>query len=184
MDLSKSAYACHRGVSEAAIRKAIKTGRITMNPDGTIDPRKADVEWEQTTIRVKAAPFSAPKAKATASSKMLNDRRDALAQSPSSTTYLQAKTAHEVLKVQTSKVRLQSLKGDLIDRKQALTHVFQLARALRDSWLNWPTRIASVMAEELNVNAHTLQMTLDHYVRAHLLEQGEIKPHFEDTSHE
>jgi hypothetical protein len=181
MGLSKSAYARHRGVSEAAIRKAVKAGRIHLEPDGTINPLKADREWEANTIRAKPTKaVPSLDAKATASHGAVKDRRESLAASISSTTFLQARTAHEVLKVQTGKVRLQSLKGDLIDRQQALNHVFQLARALRDSWLNWPSRIASVMAEELNVNPHTLQMTLDHYVRAHLTEQGEIKPQFNE----
>ena len=41
MTLSIRAYALQRGVSDAAVRKAIKTGRITPEPDGKIDPEKA-----------------------------------------------------------------------------------------------------------------------------------------------
>ncbi|HGG60421.1 MAG TPA: elements of external origin, partial [Gammaproteobacteria bacterium] len=49
MGISIRAYARHRGVSDAAVRKAIKTGRITPEPDGTIDPQKADAEWAANT---------------------------------------------------------------------------------------------------------------------------------------
>ena len=45
MGLSCRAYAAQRGVSEAAARKAIATGRITTLVDGTIDPDRADSEW-------------------------------------------------------------------------------------------------------------------------------------------
>ena len=45
MGLSRRAYAAQRGVSEAAVRKAIATGRITTLADGTIDPDRADFEW-------------------------------------------------------------------------------------------------------------------------------------------
>jgi len=38
MGLSRRKYAEHRGVSEKAVRKAIASGRITLEPDGTIDP--------------------------------------------------------------------------------------------------------------------------------------------------
>ena len=45
MGVSRRSYAAQRGVSEAAVRKAIGTGRITTLPDGTIDPATADSEW-------------------------------------------------------------------------------------------------------------------------------------------
>jgi hypothetical protein len=45
------------------------------------------------------------------------------------------RTANEVIKAQTSKLKLQQLKGELVDRAQALAHVFTLARAERDAWI-------------------------------------------------
>ena len=45
MGVSRRSFAAQRGVSEAAVRKAIATGRITTLPDGTIDPATADSEW-------------------------------------------------------------------------------------------------------------------------------------------
>lgn len=45
MGLSRRKYAEYRGVSESAVRKAIASGRITLEDDGTIDPVKADLEW-------------------------------------------------------------------------------------------------------------------------------------------
>ena len=56
------------------------------------------------------------------------------------TSLLQARTVNEVVKAQTNKVRLARLKGELVDRSQAVAHVFKLARAERDAWLNWPAR--------------------------------------------
>ena len=57
MGLSRRAYAKHRGVSEKAVRKAIETGRILVEPDGSIDVLKADQAWEHNTdpARKKAA---------------------------------------------------------------------------------------------------------------------------------
>jgi len=45
MGVVRRSYAAQRGVSEAAVRQAIATGRITTLPDGTIDPTRADSEW-------------------------------------------------------------------------------------------------------------------------------------------
>ena len=53
MGVSRRSYAAQRGVSEAAVRKAIATGRITTLPDGTIDPTRADSEWGAQTDHVK-----------------------------------------------------------------------------------------------------------------------------------
>lgn len=164
--LSKRAYGKHRGVSEASVRKAIKTGRITPNADGTIDPRKADIEWERNTMHRKRSP-----------DKQTEGTEGASFSSPS--TYLQAKTAHEVLKAQASKVKLQSLKGSLIDREKATHHVLALARAARDSWLNWPTRIAGTLAAELGIDEQALTLVLESPVREHLNDLGTLQSPFE-----
>jgi hypothetical protein len=42
MGLSIRAYAAHRGVSHTSVRMAIASGRLTLEPDGSIDPAKAD----------------------------------------------------------------------------------------------------------------------------------------------
>lgn len=47
--LSQRAYARHRGVSLSAVQKALESGRITSEKDGTIDPAKADIQWQQNT---------------------------------------------------------------------------------------------------------------------------------------
>ncbi|WP_086930685.1 hypothetical protein [Agarilytica rhodophyticola] len=49
MGISIRAYARHRGISDTAVRKAIKAGRITKEGDGSIDVEKADREWHMNT---------------------------------------------------------------------------------------------------------------------------------------
>ncbi len=65
------------------------------------------------------------------------------------TTFLQAKTANEVLKAQERRLRLQKMKGELVDRARAEALVFRLAREERDAWITWPARVAALMAAEL-----------------------------------
>jgi hypothetical protein len=45
MGLSIRAYARRRGVTPAAVRKALRTGRIAADADGTIDAVAADGAW-------------------------------------------------------------------------------------------------------------------------------------------
>jgi hypothetical protein len=49
MGLSRRAYAALRGVQIRPVRKAIATGRITLEADGTIDAAKADAMWDAST---------------------------------------------------------------------------------------------------------------------------------------
>jgi hypothetical protein len=171
MGISIRAYARHRGVSDAAVRKAIKAGRITPEPDGKIDAARADAQWTRQTDpaqqREKAVPLEA-----------INAVRETTGETPlpaGGTTFLQARTANEVLKAQTNKVRLARLKGELVDRARAIAHVFTLARAERDAWLNWPARVSAQMAAKLGVESHTLHVALETAVREHLLELGELR---------
>ena len=83
-------------------------------------------------------------------------------------TFLQARTANEVLKAQERRLRLQQLKGELVDRARAVNLVFRLARDERDAWSGWPARIAAVLAAELGCDTHHLQTVLDRHVREHL----------------
>jgi len=54
----------------------------------------------------------------------------------SGTSFPQAKTANEVLKAQERRIRLQKLKGELIDKSRAHALVFKLARQEYDAWVN------------------------------------------------
>jgi hypothetical protein len=91
-------------------------------------------------------------------------------------TFMQARTANEVLKAQERRLRLQRTKGELVDRAKAAAQVFRLAREERDAWLNWPARVAAMIAAELEVDAHTLHTVLEGRVRDHLAELAEIRP--------
>jgi hypothetical protein len=176
MGMSIRAYGRHRGVSDAAVRKAIKAGRIQLELDGTIDAGKADAAWQ---INTDAAQQRGPAQVKPVPDAALDAVRDTLKENgaPSSggTTYMQARTANEVLKAQTNRVRLQKLKGELIDRSKVMGHVFKLGRQERDAWLNWPARISAQMAADLAVDGHTMHVTLERYVRQHLSELAEFK---------
>ena len=101
-----------------------------------------------------------------------------------------AKTANEVLKAQERRIRLQKLKGELIERARALALVFRLAREERDTWVTWPARAAALMAAELSascseatgqqitVEPAAMQKVLEKHVRAHLDELAEVRPDF------
>jgi hypothetical protein len=176
--ISIRAYGRHRGVSDTAVRKAIATGRITAEADGTINAARADAEWAAST-RAPDAPLAAT-TRPVRTREVASGGADAVgAVAPASATgggntYAQARTANEVLKAQHHKLRIAQLKGELIDRSQVMAQVFALARAERDAWLNWPARISSMLAAELNIDPHVMHVALEREVRQHLTELGDF----------
>ena len=185
MGLSIRAYARHRGVSHVAVKKAIDTGRITQLPDGTIDPDTADAQWAKNTLQPRRAvapektgTAKAPRAAATGEAARQHDVVDvSTAPMPAgSTSLLQARTVNEVLKAKLNNLELAHRKKELVDRAQAVAHVFKLARVERDAWLNWPARISGQMASALGVDAHQMHVALEATVREHLIELGELSP--------
>ena len=183
MGLSIRAYARHRGVTDTAVHKAIRSGRINALSDGTIDPDQADAQWERNTSSPKtgtqrpAVKVKVPEVDGEGG----GDRGGAGAANNTGsgggggTSLLQARTVNEVVKAQTNKVRLARLKGELIDRPQAIAHVFKLARSERDAWLNWPARVSAQMAAKLELDAHTMHVALENAVREHLQELGNLQ---------
>jgi len=182
--LSERQYAARVGLSRGAIQKAKAAGRLVLHEDGSIDAEASDARRAAMTDPSKSRRTTAPKLKPVpdAAVSAVGDtlREQGLSAPPvgSGTTFLQAKTANEVLKAQERRIRLQKLKGELVDRARAVAVVFRLAREERDAWVNWPARAAALMAAELGVEAATMQKALEKHVRAHLDELAEVRPDF------
>ena len=183
MGLSIRAYARHRGVSHVAVKKAIDTGRITPLPDGTIDPDTADAQWAQNTLQPRraAAQEKVGTTRARPAPAEATPQRDVAdtstaPMSAGGTSLLQARTVNEVLKAKLNNLELAHRKKELVDRAQAVAHVFKLARIERDAWLNWPARVSGQMASTLGIDAHQMHVALESAVREHLIELGELRP--------
>lgn len=178
--MSRRQYGRHRGVSESAVRKALAVGRITANPDGTIDPVRADEQWAANTLS--RAPGAHPGGAGTrrpGAGGAAPDAGAGPAAHAGGTSLLQARTVNEVVKAQTNKVRLARLKGELVDRSQAIAHVFKLAQSERDAWLNWPARVAPAMARAVGVDPHAMHVALEEVVAMRLAELGPIRMRLE-----
>ena len=190
MGVSRRAYAKIRGVDEKAVRKAIESGRITVEPDGTIDPVKADARWNDGIIpkgsgsgmggavRGKKPPAGAKRAVPVEAVEAAQDALRSAGQDvpdqPGGMTFIQARTANEIMKAQERKLKLDKLRGELVDRAKATALVFSLGRQERDAWMNWPVRVAALIAAEANADVHVIQNSLDKYVRQQLAEMAGV----------
>ena len=172
------------------MRRAEKAGRIRREPDGAWDLAKVKAAWAGNTDpaqqrgeasagngsrrAARRAVKPVPEAAVGAVRDTLREHGEPIA--AGAMTFMQARTANEVLKAQERRVRLQRMKGELVDRAKAVAQVFRLARDERDAWVNWPARVAAVMAAELEVDPHQLHTVLERHVRDHLAELAEIRP--------
>ena len=193
--MSERQYAAHVGLSRGAIQKAKDTGRLVQHADGSIDAVASDARRAAMTDPAKQRGSKAAAAPATPKLKPVPDTalsavgetlRDEGLPAPVSgggTTFLQARTANEVLKAQERKLKLAQLKGELIDRNRAVRLVFRLARDERDAWVTWPARAAALMASELGVmiadhgalEPAMMQKVLEAHVRAQLESLAEVR---------
>lgn len=188
--LSERQYAARAGLSRGAIQKAKEAGRLVLHADGSIDAVASDERRaaltdpsksrtaQKGTAEPKAKLKPVPEAAVASVGETLREEGLTAPVTGGGTTFLQAKTANEVLKAQERRIRLQKLKGELIERARALALVFRLAREVRDAWVNWPARSAALMAADLGVEPAVMQKVLETHVRAHLDELAEVRPDF------
>jgi hypothetical protein len=177
------------GVSETAVRRAEKAGRIKREPNGGWDPAKVKAAWASNTDHAQRRPSRrgepgkhrtlkpVPEAALGAVRDTLREHGEPIVTAPGQAmTFMQARTANEVLKAQERRLRLQQMKGELVDRAKAVAQVFKLARDERDAWVNWPARVAAIIAAELEIDTHKLHTVLERRVREHLAELAEVRP--------
>ena len=193
--MSERQYAAHVGLSRGAIQKAKEAGRLALHADGSIDAAASDLRRSALTDPSKSratpsAPNPAasklkpvPEAAVAAVGETLRDEGLPAPTAAGGTTFLQAKTANEVLKAQERRIRLQKLKGELVEKARAEALMFRLAREERDAWVTWPGRVAALMASELGaaigegavVEAAMMQKVLEDHVRTQLDSLAEIR---------
>lgn len=182
--MSAREYAAHAGISRGAVQKAAATGRLVLHVDGSIDAAASDVRRRVATDpskqrgRHNQSLRPVPEKAVGSVSETLREHGLPTPQA-GGMTYLQARTANEALKVHERRMRLEKLRGELVDRARATALVFRLGRVERDAWLGWPARVAALMAADLGVDPHAMQTVLDGYIRQHLAELPNIRAVFD-----
>jgi len=126
MGVSLREFARRKGVSLAAVQKAIAAGRITREPDGTVDPDRASRDWEA------------------------NTRPAAEADEPEETgmTYRKAHKMRLLYEAKLLKLELDVKNGILGDEDELCREVFNRARQVRDRLLTIPRRLGPMCAAE------------------------------------
>lgn len=189
--LSRRAYARHRGCDEKAVRKALGEGRIHEEADGKIDPERADAEWAaNTNSRLPTQTSGAgrrggakPKAKSQPSKRRSSKRSSAAGTSsaePSSTPtpegIMQARLDKLEVEVEHTRIKMDRLRGNLVDKHQAKRHVFDFFRQERDAWLAVPARESATTAVALSVTQEAVHAVLEGIVHRTLMAISRDEP--------
>ncbi|TPQ51967.1 hypothetical protein C2U72_05545 [Prosthecomicrobium hirschii] len=164
MGLSIGAFAKLVGVSHEAIRKGIKSGRLVLSSDGTIDEMTQVERWHATRDPSKvrgSRPMTASTPEASASAVAKFD---------------QLKTAEKALQVQLLQEELRQVKAETVNRDEVRRSLTAFARLIRDKWVNFPNRYGQQIAAEVGCEPKNLMASLDRFVRLQLDEIANAKP--------
>ena len=185
------------GVSQTAVRNALKANRIKRLPGGLIDAVAAREDWAATTdpsrskvrtagkVRTQGAQVGAQvrteaeaREAVTLISRILAE--EGMRDNGKGIDFGKVRTAELILKARQRHLDQAEQEGTLVDRAAAEKLFFDLAREGRDAWLSWPARVGIPMAEEIKIDPSTgkvdprsLVAVLSDYVRQHLAEMGE-----------
>lgn len=146
--------AVHLGITESAVLKAEKRGAIHRDADGLFDPARAPQDWRDNR-RGTAGPGRPPGQKPAG-------------RAAGGETLIEVQTAHEKVKLAERRVKLARMKDSLVDKRAVDKEVFELIRASREAWMNFPAEVAPDVAAELGADAAAVEIVLERVVRTKL----------------
>ena len=161
MGVSIRSYARQRGVSEGAVRKAIKAGRIQKEADGSIDPVKADAAWDRNTNPAQQRQQTVPEKgleEAPVPSQPNVEKRGSAVPA-----YQTSRAVRETYAAKMAKLDFEERSGKLVQADEVQVAAFNAARQVRDRLFCIPPRLAAVLAAESD--AHAVEQILQQELR-------------------
>ena len=155
--LSQRAYARRRGVSQAAVWKAIRDGRIS-TVAGKINPKTADREWAENTDRSKPRNSISgdPKRRRRKGEPSAPMDLDAAGEETGVTVgngngaaasgYAEARAKREACLAEKARLDLELQMGTLVRTDEVRRAAFNAARKARDQLIALPQRVAAILA--------------------------------------
>lgn len=148
--LSFRAYARRRGVTHAAVSKAVTEGRITAGTDKEtgkryIDPAVADPQWEASTDQAKQAGSAAVATKKRESDVMVGDLEEG-EEGPATSTYMLNRSRREHFQARITEINYLERAGQVVSADAVKKQAFRAARLAREALLGIPDRLAPELA--------------------------------------
>ena len=152
MKLSQRAYAKHLGVSEGAVRKAIKSGRISIDKNNLIDPELADRQWQENTDPSKRRNENLDIVTNNKSDiEIVNQVNNNNLVNTSSITYQKSRAVKETYEAKLRKLEYDIKLGKLIPADEVKVSAFNAGRITRDRLLNIPNQVAPMLVNQSDI---------------------------------
>lgn len=191
--ISKRAFAKLMGVSDMAVRKAEKTGRVVLFSDGAVDEARSRAAWGRNvdpvrqpvrTATGKGSRGSRRKAAAPADAdpSPVKDEAEALdavqlvkrvlqqegGESASVVDFGMARTAESILKSRERELKLAERRKELVPVAQVRSHITKAFIGFRQAVQRIPARHAAAIAAELGVDTGKLDKALTKAIQIEL----------------
>jgi transcriptional regulator with XRE-family HTH domain len=175
--LTQTEFARRAGCTQSTVSNALRAGRLTLLPEGGIDPKLLKTRWRaKPEVSAKPAADSdatgaarkagRPKAKAA-------DAKAAKANAARAASFAAASLQKEQSLAALRRLEYEQRAGVLITIETSRRVLFEQARGARDHWLNWPARVAPLLAADLGVEPVDALRVLTKLVHAHVSAMGE-----------
>lgn len=176
--MNQSQYAQHSGVDRKTIGRWIKAGRFIVMDGDLIDVEASDAALKKNRDGKDPRASNAKKKIASTSDAADGDDidktvRHIMLTEGADLSREEAARIRENYMALLAKLEFQQKDGQLIEMTVAEEVLFNAFRQQRDAWLNWPSRVAPLMAADLNVPADRMTEVLIEHVHKHISVLGE-----------
>ncbi|WPU24990.1 hypothetical protein RI049_09715 [Cedecea neteri] len=176
--MNQSQYAQHSGVDRKTIGRWIKAGRFIVMDGDLIDVEASDAALKKNRDGKDPRATNAKKQKGSvAESENRGEIEDAaraiILTEGADLTREEAARIRENYMALLAKLQYEKDSGQLVELAVAEEVLFNAFRQQRDAWLNWPSRVAPLIAADLDVPADRMTEVLIEHVHKHISVLGE-----------
>lgn len=173
--LTQTEFARRAGCTQSTVSNALRAGRLTLLPEGGIDPKLLKTRWRaKPEVSAKAAADSAsPARKAGRPKAKAADAKAAKANAARAASFAAASLQKEQSLAALRRLEYEQRAGVLITIETSRRVLFEQARGARDHWLNWPARVAPMLAADLGVEPADALRVLTKLVHVHVSAMGD-----------
>lgn len=195
--ISMREFARRENCSDTLVRRAVKQGRLKVSGDGNLDESLVGTAWRESNAKGANTPANTSANTANSSQgvrssqfapaaplpevldgESLADAASRFVDEVELLDYAGALQKKENYLALLRQLEYEEKSGSLVQLATAEAILFEEFRAQRDAWLNWPTRVAPLLAAELGVEADRLTEVLTAHVHKQIAQLGEPEANF------